>query len=140
MADEALHEAIDLAKSHGSQIILLTILQSPNLPSLRGFMGTTEIRKVKKSVKESMNILKKETENMLKKKSDEVSRKGIRVSKQIVVADNVAEQIIQFAKDNNVDVIIIGSRRFKGMSRLKSLGSVARKVADEAKCPVLIMR
>jgi len=34
----------------------------------------------------------------------------------------------------------MGRRRLKGISRLKSIGSVSRKVSEEAKSPVLIVR
>jgi nucleotide-binding universal stress UspA family protein len=33
----------------------------------------------------------------------------------------------------------MGSRRLKGVSRLKALGSVTRKVSEQADCPVLIV-
>jgi nucleotide-binding universal stress UspA family protein len=36
-------------------------------------------------------------------------------------------------------MIIIGSRKLKGFGKLKILGSVARKVSENAKCPVTIV-
>jgi nucleotide-binding universal stress UspA family protein len=42
-------------------------------------------------------------------------------------------------EDNEVDLVVMGSRRLKGASRIKALGSVARKVSEIAECPVLIV-
>ena len=46
-----------------------------------------------------------------------------------------AEQILRFAKNNKIDMIVMGSQRLKGISRLKALGSVTRKVSESADYP-----
>ena len=52
-----------------------------------------------------------------------------------------AEIIVEFTKQNNIDLIIMGSIGLKGISgMIKKLGSIARQVAEEVTCPVLIMR
>ncbi len=50
-----------------------------------------------------------------------------------------ADKIIQIAKDEKFDLIVMGSR---GMSAVKSflMGSVSDKVSHHAPCPVLIVR
>jgi len=52
---------------------------------------------------------------------------------------SAAEQILRFAKTNKIDMIIMGSRRLKGLSKINALGSVTRKVSEIADCPVLIV-
>jgi nucleotide-binding universal stress UspA family protein len=37
-------------------------------------------------------------------------------------------------------MIVIGSKQLKGVNKLKTLGSVARKVSETAHCPVMIIR
>ena len=51
-----------------------------------------------------------------------------------------AEQILRFVKNNEIDMIVMGSHRLKGLSKIKALGSVTRKVSESAECPVLIVR
>ena len=46
------------------------------------------------------------------------------------------EQILRFAKNNKIDMIVMGSQRLKGISKIKALGSVTRKVSESADCPV----
>jgi nucleotide-binding universal stress UspA family protein len=50
-----------------------------------------------------------------------------------------AEKIVQLAKEEEVDLIVIGSHGRRGMSR-RLMGTVAEAVARGAPCPVLIMR
>lgn len=61
-----------------------------------------------------------------------------RVKSEVIVG-SPAEEIIKFAKANQIDMIIIGSRRLESISKIKALGSVARKVSEAAECPVLIV-
>lgn len=46
------------------------------------------------------------------------------------------EQILQYAQDKKIDLIVMGTQGHRGLSRLL-LGSVADKVVRMAKCPVL---
>lgn len=50
-----------------------------------------------------------------------------------------AETIVQYASDNNFDLIVVGNR---GLSEIKSilLGSVSDKIIHLAHCPVLVVK
>jgi nucleotide-binding universal stress UspA family protein len=63
---------------------------------------------------------------------------GLEPSSRLVRGDAAAE-IIQYAKTNNVDLIVAGSR---GLSAVKGwlLGSVSRKLVHYASCSVLVVR
>ena len=52
---------------------------------------------------------------------------------------SAAEQILRFVKNNKIDIIVMGSQRLKGLSKIKALGSVTRKVSESTDCPVLIV-
>ena len=51
----------------------------------------------------------------------------------------VSEQILKFASDNKINLIIVGSHRLSEISKIKALGSVSRKVAENVDCPVMII-
>ena len=56
-----------------------------------------------------------------------------------VVYGNPADELLNFAAKENVDVIVIGSSG-KGFIKSKLLGSVSQKVVTNAKCSVYVVR
>jgi len=53
-----------------------------------------------------------------------------------VLFGQVAAEIIRYAEEKTIDLIIIGTHGFKGLDRML-LGSVAEKVVKMAPCPVM---
>jgi nucleotide-binding universal stress UspA family protein len=51
-----------------------------------------------------------------------------------------AIKIVEYAKDNMIDMIIIGSNGLHGFAKIKGLGSVSRKVSENVRCPIVIIR
>ena len=79
---------------------------------------------------------------MLERKKEEVE--SITGSKAVVkiavsLGDSVAEKILEIAKTEKADLIIIGNVGRGGISKLKTLGSVSRAVSERALCPVTIV-
>jgi nucleotide-binding universal stress UspA family protein len=56
-----------------------------------------------------------------------------------VLAGHPADTIVQFAKDNGIDLIVTGTLGKSGIEELL-LGSVAEKVIRHAPCPVLVVK
>ena len=52
---------------------------------------------------------------------------------------NIAGGIVDYAEENNIDLIIIGTRGRSGFKKLL-LGSVASHVVTYAHCPVLVVK
>jgi len=63
---------------------------------------------------------------------------GVKGVKPLVRSGHPAEEILRVAKEEGVDMIIIGSRG-RRVSHL-FMGSVSREVADNAEVPVLIIK
>jgi nucleotide-binding universal stress UspA family protein len=63
---------------------------------------------------------------------------GIEVE-SLVLKGNPAERILNFAEEQNVDMIVVGSHGKGGFERLV-IGSVSEKVVRHAKVPVLVVR
>jgi nucleotide-binding universal stress UspA family protein len=63
----------------------------------------------------------------------------VRVKTEIIASIKVAHAIANYAKDKDIDLIVVGPR---GRSKLKSLvlGSVTSDVVRLANCPVLTVR
>jgi nucleotide-binding universal stress UspA family protein len=56
-----------------------------------------------------------------------------------VLSGKPANEIIEFAKKKGMDMIVIGNRGMSGIKKLV-MGSVSKKVVDEANCPVLVVK
>jgi nucleotide-binding universal stress UspA family protein len=67
--------------------------------------------------------------------------KGVEAS-SLVLEGNAAEKINSVINKERPYLVVVGSRRLpsRGLSKLKILGSVARKITEESKCPVLVVR
>ena len=74
----------------------------------------------------------------LEHKAEELRAEGLKVS-TAVVCGNTVEQIAVYAVRNKIDLLTISSRGYSGFKRLL-LGSVAGKVIDYVKIPILLVK
>ncbi|MGA9297853.1 MAG: universal stress protein, partial [Nitrososphaeraceae archaeon] len=67
------------------------------------------------------------------------NKSALKIRTDIIASVRIADAIVSYAKDNNIDLIITGTR---GRDKLKSvlLGSVAYDVITYAHCPVIIAK
>jgi nucleotide-binding universal stress UspA family protein len=74
----------------------------------------------------------------LEHKADELRQEGLKVT-TAVVCGNTVEQIAVYTVRNKIDLLTISSRGYSGVKRLL-LGSVAGKVIDYVKIPILLVK
>jgi nucleotide-binding universal stress UspA family protein len=60
-------------------------------------------------------------------------------AESIVLKGDPAQRIVNFAEEQSVDMIVVGSHGIGGFERLV-IGSVSEKVVRHAKVPVLVFR
>jgi nucleotide-binding universal stress UspA family protein len=75
----------------------------------------------------------------MKQIEEAAKKRGVRLKSEILDGDSKVEIIIDYANENSVDLIIMGSRGLTGFKRLL-LGSVANAVVSNAPCPVMVVR
>jgi nucleotide-binding universal stress UspA family protein len=75
---------------------------------------------------------------ILQDSKDKFVSAGISVETRTEVG-NLLDVIIKHAERDNVDLIIMGSTGLRGISKIRALGSVSRRVSEEASCPVLLV-
>jgi nucleotide-binding universal stress UspA family protein len=137
MSDKAVVYAAELARALGAEIILLYVIEEIEVPATL-LLGNDRVliararRSIARSIEQRWNKFADEKAKLL-------SSQKIRVASFIKTGDP-AEQIVKFAKENQVDLIVMGSRRLEGVSKIVvALGSVARKVSERASCPVMLV-
>ena len=136
---KALKRALEVAHNLESEILLFSVINIGYISPPGMLKGLVRSRSEKLIHKRWEKTVKKETEHMLSMALNECQKKGI-PAKFYLGHGNVAEEIIKFAKKRRATIIIIGSRGLHGLKRLKTLGSISRKVSEHAHCPVLIIR
>ena len=131
-ADRALDFALDLATKHSAKILLLTAVPPVFLP-----MPAMNVMK-----SQAIADASEELENSFKAALSKAEEKAKKLTSLNVFTrlehGNADEVIIETAKTGEFDLIVIGSR---GLGRRDfALGSVSSRVAENASCPVLIVK
>jgi nucleotide-binding universal stress UspA family protein len=78
---------------------------------------------------------KTQAKQYVAQKADELKKEGI-AAQPVVVSGNPADKILDYANENQVDLIIMSTHGRSGISRW-AFGSVAEKVVRHATVPVL---
>ena len=128
--------AIDLAVKYGSKIHFLTVTKKPSArvtESIRHYMEVEQI------MGEPEDLVEEMAKEVLGKAERHARKKGVKAVKSTTVSGQPARVILDFAKRNRIDLIVIGSR---GLGELPGmlLGSVSLKVSSLTMSPCLIVR
>ena len=139
ISNKALEKSKEFSKVFNAELYILHIIEhSPLPPSLildhdRQWIEESR-RNIAKKLKDAWIRLAKEKINPLLEK--EKIKFNITVSTDELP---ISEQILIFASENKIDLIIIGSQRLSEISKIKALGSVSRKVSENVDCPIMII-
>jgi nucleotide-binding universal stress UspA family protein len=133
----ALETAIQIAKKCDGKITLVhvySVLRVGVMPMAMAepvILPPDLVTKLAETVRKAGVTILEEAEKRAK-------AEGIQ-SKALIREGHVVEEILRAAKEENVDLIVIGAR---GLSTIKEilLGSVSHGVSLHAPCPVLLMR
>ncbi len=95
--------------------------------------------KIDKEVKEFYKELEVHMEKKLEAEKEIFEKKGLQAETNIVIGSRW-RVINTFAKEKNIDLIIMGSHGLKTESGQFTIGTTSHKVVFSAPCPVLIIR
>lgn len=143
-SDRALRYAVQLAQISKSQIILLRVLKEWWLSmgfSGKDFVSPTTGKRVSETqfTRELIQIRKTQALELLKKQAKPYS-KSVVVIKNVVLVGYPSDKIIEFAKKEKIDLIIMGTTSRKGIiPRIGALGSTSRDVLESSLCPVTLV-
>lgn len=126
----ALPYAVDIAKSYGAKLYMLHVIY--DIATASG-LHVPHI-----SVDEMYKELDASARKELEKFGADVIR-GIKDVEYVVIRGIPYEEILKFAKENKIDLIVIGTHGRKGLDRVL-FGSTAERVVRNSSCPVLTVR
>ena len=125
---KAVSYGIEIAKLSGATVHALYVVDTSSFSSIPMDAGW-----------ESMyEILKKEGEKAVSEVNKQGKAAGVDV-REIIEDGHPSSTIIEFAENNNVDLVVLGTLGKTGLDRFL-LGSVAEKVVRGSKVPVMVVR
>lgn len=133
-AKKAIDYASDLASKYGATVHLVHVISKSEIPE-----GLDRYMDVERVEEPREQVLKKIGDGIIKSGVTEAKGKGMNNVKSSIVIGDPAEKIVEFAKDNGVDMIIMGSRGLGAMKGIL-LGSVSSKVCHAAGCTCVTVK
>ena len=134
-ANKALEYALDIAEKFSAEILLVAVIPKIHLPFISVGPASPPPTLVNFSVD-----LKKSHQDVLTHAIEKIKKENPSLKVTTVLTEgNAADIIIDKAKEEKVDLIVVGSRGLGGLSRF-FLGSVSHKIAHSCECPVLIVK
>ncbi|RXJ90848.1 universal stress protein UspA [Arcobacter sp. CECT 8983] len=130
---EALDMACNVAKKYDAEVFLLSVFRKYSFMegSFVSFNSSVDKDNFEDALRDASKEIVSEGKEILKNNDVTKVRAFVRMGA-------AAKEILKFAKENNIDLIIIGS---KGQGELSGylLGGVSHKVTGLAKCPVMVV-
>ena len=133
MSKKALELGKEIARNFNASLNILMVipLYYPINDSIYAGTMATNYQKI-------INELTSQGEKDLNKVVEKCREEGAKTSYKII-HDDISNAILKQIKKNKIDLVIMGSRRMKGLTAIKRIGSTARYVSEHATCPVTIV-
>jgi nucleotide-binding universal stress UspA family protein len=126
---KALKYAVRFARDYGSELTLLHVVETAISPSLEEVPEASAFSKAEmRDAKESLRTL-----------VEWVRDAGVPEVRSAIRMGVAAHEIVEMAKANNADLIVIATRGYEAWKHLV-IGSTTARVARAAPCPVLVVR
>ena len=133
-ADRALGLAVDLARTHKARIILLHVTDLPPGLTADAMVSDRESGEMIRVDQYASAQAMRELEVRARPVRDQ----GIDIKVASALGD-IAEEILEVARDSHADLIVMGTHGRTGLAHI-FLGSMAAKVVRHATVPVLTVR
>jgi nucleotide-binding universal stress UspA family protein len=132
LSSKAADYAIDLAKKHDAELIVLFII-SPVPSSQFEYANIGRMKEIEtEEAEKAQLVVDKVKQNAIEKK---VSVETTVLAKYT----KVVKEIVEYSDQMKIDMIVIGSRGMTGLKKML-LGSVAVGVVTYSHCPVLVVK
>lgn len=136
LGDKAVAAGVELAKSHGAKVLVVTATDPVATGLGAGGFGTFDAGPIIAQLEDDYAA---EAKKLLAAAKDTLAASGIAAETLHVPRHRPADAILNVATERGVDTIVMGSHGRRGLGRLL-LGSQASEVLARANVPVLIVK
>jgi nucleotide-binding universal stress UspA family protein len=127
-SQRAISCGIEIAKLSGATVHALYVVDTPSIISETWTAGKEMVHE----------LIIREGKKVLSKVKKIIEDSGVEV-KEVLLEGYPSEEIINFAENNNMDLIVMGTLGKTGLERFL-VGSVAENVIRNSKVPVMVIR
>ncbi|MEJ2728388.1 MAG: universal stress protein [Deltaproteobacteria bacterium] len=132
---KALSFSVEMATRYDAQLYVLHVIPNMEIPlEVIEYLSAEDIDDSPASF-----YLEKIGQKIIHQSESECKLTGCDNVHTVVLRGDPADTIVDFAKDEQMDIIVLGSRGFRGIKG-RLLGSVSRKVSHAAECSCLIVK
>ena len=135
--------AVSLAQQYGATIIMLHTLEpvgSYGRALIETYVSSDDLEAVyQEGQKRVFENMRSRLKTFCAEELGEEDDMTAHVSKLVVKEGLPGETIVQLAKENEADLIVVGTHRGVGGLTRMLLGSTARYVTQHAGCPVMVV-
>jgi nucleotide-binding universal stress UspA family protein len=130
-SDAALSYGRDLARNYGATLHVVHVAEN----ILARYAGDGTLALLPQLQNDVEGVARKRLAELV---SDE-DRTILHAKPVVLTALSIAEAIVEYAKERNVDIIVMGTHGRRALAHVL-MGSVAERVVRTAPCPVLTVR
>lgn len=134
---DASEQAISLAAKYEADLIAVHVVS----PGVRyDYLEDVITPGLPASLKEVIVLAMEKGQKYLDEVKQKASESKLEVQTEVLIgATSVVKEIVEYAAEHKIDLIVIGTRGISGIKRML-LGSTASGVLSYAHCPVLIVK
>lgn len=129
----AVKHAAKILDLNEKEVHVVSIKENPELLPIEAALDQNWIDDIEKQQKIHATKALNKTKSLLEKEG------VIKIENEYILTGNPAEKIIEFAQNEDIDLIVMGARSKVDLSVLL-LGSVSKRVLEHVLCSVLIIR
>ena len=143
-SNKALDHAVNIAKmSSKSEVILLFVIaEFPSYHFIERHarsIKTGEKTTLSQYLKEVYELMEESANDVLDNKKEGIKKTtGFEIRTKLLTG-HISNSIIDFAAKEKIDLIVIGNVGRLRISKIRTLGSVSRRLSERAPCPVMII-
>lgn len=133
LASRATQAALDIATRYGAKVIIVSVVSLPSFLPVGTIAAPSDVSEYyERGVADAKQFV---NDGLVLADKARVPASG----EVLEAAGSAAESIVEYARNQKVDLIVMGTRGLGGMKKLM-LGSVSSGVVSRAHCSVLIVR
>jgi nucleotide-binding universal stress UspA family protein len=137
LSRKAMRTSIDLARMLGARITALTVELPLPLPLMAGEAAGAMLYQVE-AMAEHQKRCEAHARTLLKAFGDQVLADGVPFDGQFIVTDQVSQAIVDVAKKQACDLIVMATHGRHGLDALIN-GSLTKSVLSHSQIPLLIL-